>query len=151
MLNEKCNPFIDQAKQLFPMTSETNQLIARKVNLSRKFEAYVLALDKPSEPYMSWLCNELEKKSTDVVKFRAKGVKCFETPLAAEEPYSRSLFEEGALMVIRVNSMNEQKRSVTVRLGVTRGLVSLSKNKKVKVEVVIRSGPFPASCFSLVF
>jgi len=100
-------------------------------NLSRKFEAYVLALDKPSEPYMSWLCNELEKKSTDVVKFRAKGVKCFETPLAAEEPYSRSLFEEGALMVIRVNSMNEQKRSVTVHLCMNE-LNQIHKNMQVR-------------------
>ena len=63
---------------------------------------------------MSWLCNELEKKSTDTVKFRAKGIKCFDTQAASEEPFSRSLFEEGALMIIRVNVTNEQKRSVTV-------------------------------------
>lgn len=130
-INEKCDPYVNKAQELYSMSNQHTELIAKKVNLSRKFEAYVLALDKPAEPYMSWLCNEMEKKSTNQIKFRARGVKCAETPLAAEEPYSRSLFEEGALMVIKVNQTNEQKRSVTVHLCMNE-LNQIHKNMQVR-------------------
>merc|ERR1712142_649563 len=122
---------VETVNKMFPMKEEHDKLVARRSTLSRKYEAYVIALDKAAEPYMSWLCNELEKKSTDLMKFRTKGIKCFDTPLAAEDSYSRSLFDEGSLMIIKVNSVNEQKRSVTVHLRMNE-LNQIHKNMQVR-------------------
>ena len=68
-----------------------------------------MASDKEAEPYMAWLVQELKKKSTADVEFRADGIKCFESSLANEEAFASKAFEEGVLLVISVNKLNEQK------------------------------------------
>ena len=130
-IKNQCQPLLDSSEKLYPMTIEMNSLLSKRNTLSRKFEAYVLALDKNAEPYMSWLVQELEKKSTPQLSFRAKGIKCSENPLAKEELFKRNLFEEGSLMIIRVDSMNEQKRSVTVHLCMNE-LNQIHKNMQVR-------------------
>jgi hypothetical protein len=130
-IRNSCDPLVAKLDRLFPMRAEQIQLIKRRDALARKKECIVMATDKEAEPYMMWLVQELKKKSTKDVEFRAEGVKCFESGLSNEEAFASKGFEEGVLLVMSVNKVNEQKRSVTVHLCMN-GLNQIHKNMGVR-------------------
>lgn len=130
-IRNSCDPLVAKLDRLFPMRAEQIQLIKRRDALARKKECIVMATDKEAEPYMMWLVQELKKKSTNDVEFRAEGVKCFESSLSNEEAFASKGFEEGVLLVMSVNKVNEQKRSVTVHLCMN-GLNQIHKNMGVR-------------------
>jgi len=130
-IRNSCDPLVAKLDRLFPMRAEQIQLIKRRDALARKKECIVMATDKEAEPYMMWLVQELKKKSTKDVEFRAEGVKCFESSLSNEEAFASKGFEQGVLLVMSVNKVNEQKRSVTVHLCMN-GLNQIHKNMGVR-------------------
>lgn len=124
---DSCKPFMNKAEQIFPLKHEQKALILKRDTIQRKHECVVLALDKKAEPYMAWLVQELKKNNTDEVPFRVDSVKCYESSLANEESVAQHSFEQGALLVISANSLNEDKRSVTVHICMN-GLNQIHKN-----------------------
>merc|ERR1711981_3551 len=130
-LRKTCEPAIEQVELLYPMKKEYIQLMKKRDQLSRKRECVVLALDEKSEPYMAWLVMELKKRSTPDLEFRVEGIKAYETTLSNPEAYTAEAFEEGTLMVVSVNEINEAKRSVTIHLCMNE-LNQIHKNMQVR-------------------
>ena len=112
------------------MKDEQRSLFRRKDTYSRKFECVILAMDKKAEPYTAWIQSELNKRSKKDLEFRSNVIKCYESALAKEETLAQHSFENGSFFVISCNSVNEEKRSVTVHLCMN-GLNQIHKNMGV--------------------